>query len=66
MKKGPFKMKGMSFKEKSPVKKTNYSEKAKNLLTAVPNEEAYNKLSDENKIAFDKAAKRAGLPTKRA
>lgn len=42
----------------------NRSEAAKNLLKAVPNEDAYNKLSDEDKKGFDKAAKRAGLPTK--
>tara|TARA_R100000900_G_scaffold117730_1_gene92601 strand:+ start:431 stop:718 length:288 start_codon:yes stop_codon:yes gene_type:complete len=42
----------------------NRSEAAKNLLKAVPNKDAYNKLSDEDKRGFDKAAKRAGLPTK--
>ena len=36
----------------------------KNLLKAVPNKKAYDKLSDENKKGFDIAAKKAGLPTK--
>ena len=51
--------------KKSPAKK-NYSKKAKNLLKVVPNKAAYDKLSTRNKIAFDKAAKQAGLPTKKA
>ena len=51
--------------KKSPAKK-NYSEKAKNLLKVVPNKAAYDKLSARDKIAFDKAAKQAGLPTKKA
>ena len=44
----------------SPAK----TEEGANLLKAVPNEDAYNKLSDLNKKGFDKAAKKAGLPTK--
>ena len=40
------------------------TEAAKNLLKAVPNEDAYNKLSDIDKEGFDVAAKKAGLPTK--
>ena len=48
--------------KKSPVKAT--SKAAKNLLKAVPNKKAYNKLSDVDKKGFDKAAKKAGLPTK--
>jgi len=47
----------------TPFKKMgSYSEGAKNLLKAVPNKEAYDKLSDVNKKGFDKAAKDAGLP----
>ena len=46
-------------------KNKNYGTGAQNLLKAVPNKEAYNKLSDANKRGFDKAAKRAGLPTKK-
>ena len=48
--------------KKSPAKKK--SKAAKNLLKAVPNKAAYNKLSSEDKKGFDKAAKKAGLPTK--
>jgi len=40
------------------------TDEAKNLLKAVPNKEAYNKLSNQDKKGFDKAAKEAGLPTK--
>ena len=48
---------------KSPMKdKTGYSKEAKNLLKAVPNKEAYNKLSEKDKKGFDVAAKKAGLP----
>ena len=64
MKKGPYKMKGYTYPGKSPMMKKEYSEKAENLLKAVPNEKAYNKLTDKQKAAFDKAAKEAGLPTK--
>ena len=39
-----------------------YSKEGQNLLKAVPNKKAYNKLSDTDKKGFDKAAKRAGLP----
>ena len=49
--------------KKSPAKNKN---KAKNLLKAVPNKAAYDKLSPEDKKAFNKAAKKAGLPTKKA
>ena len=63
MKKGPFKMKGMTFKSKSPIK-NKYSKEAQRLLDAVPNKEAYDKLSPEAKASFDKAAKKYGLPTK--
>ena len=44
---------------------TKYSEQAKNLLAAVPNQEAYNKLSPADKEGFDKAAKKHGLPQKK-
>ena len=64
MKKGPFKMKGYTYPGASPMMKKEYSEQAENLLKAVPDEKAYNKLTDEQKAAFDKAAKKAGLPTK--
>ena len=57
----PFKMKGWS-----PFTKKEFSEEAKNLLKAVPNKEAYNKLSDMDKKSFDEAAKKYGLPTKKA
>jgi hypothetical protein len=51
-----------SIMKKSPAKNKN---KAKNLLKAVPNKAAYDKLSPEDKKAFNKAAKKAGLPTKK-
>jgi len=50
--------------KKSPAKAT--SKGAKNLLKAVPNKKAYEKLSDINKKGFDRAAKKAGLPTKKS
>jgi len=58
-----YKMKGFSGFGNSPVLQTK---EGKNLLKAVPNKEAYNKLSDQDKKGFDKAAKEAGLPTKKA
>tara|TARA_R100001163_G_C4992632_1_gene144662 strand:+ start:432 stop:803 length:372 start_codon:yes stop_codon:yes gene_type:complete len=48
--------------KKSPTKAK--SKAAKNLLKAVPNKKAYEKLSPEDKKGFNKAAKKAGLPTK--
>ena len=48
----------------SPAKAT--SKAAKNLLKAVPNKKAYEKLSDIDKKGFNKAAKEAGLPTKKS
>ena len=63
--KTPFKMKGYSYPGKSPVKLTD-KEKQANLLKAVPNKEAYDKLSDEDKKGFDIVAKKVGLPTKKA
>ena len=51
----------------TPFKKMgSYSKGAKNLLKAVPDKAAYDKLSDTNKKGFDKAAKEAGLPTKKS
>ena len=59
-----FKMKGFKGFGDSPLKAK--SDAAKNLLKAVPNKEAYNKLSEENRVGFDQAAKKAGLPTKKS
>ena len=42
------------------------AEKRANLLKAVPNKEAYDKLSEPDKKGFDKAGKEAGLPQKKA
>ena len=56
-------MKGYSYPGKSPVRLTD-EEKRANLLKAVPNKEAYDKLSPEDQKGFDIAAKKAGLPTK--
>lgn len=58
-----FKMNGFPAHEGTSMNKQT-SDAGKNLLKVVPNEEAYNKLSDIDKIGFDKAAKKAGLPTK--
>ena len=66
MSRTPFKMKGYSYPGTSPVKKgeatTPYSQEAQNLLKAVPNEEAFNKLSEVDQKGFTEAAKKAGLP----
>ena len=56
-----FKMSGFPTHKGTSMNKQT-SDAGKNLLKAVPNEEAYNKLSDIDKIGFDKAAKKAGLP----
>jgi len=56
----------------SPAKKhgkkhaTTNAEKRANLLKAVPNEDAYNKLSDTDKKGFDAAGKKAGFPQKKS
>ena len=50
----------------SIMKKSPAKNKAKNLLKAVPNKAAFDKLSPEDKKGFTKAAKKAGLPTKKA
>ena len=60
----PYKMKGHTLP--GVKQKTSNTEKRANLLKAVPNEKAYNKLSDANKKGFDKAGKSAGLPQKSA
>ena len=49
----------------SPLQKGGYGREAQNLLKAVPNKEAYDKLSDTDKKGFDKAAKKANLPMKK-
>ena len=72
MKKGPFKMGGYAYPGTSPVKKVKATQKerdamtpAERLLAVVPDKAAYDALSsDEERAAFDKAAKAAGLPTK--
>ena len=64
----------MAFKMKAgkegPMKKNFPSafkkEEAQRLLDAVPNKAAYDKLSPQAKATFDKAAKKYGLPTKKA
>jgi len=60
-----FKMKGYNYPGTSPMTdKTNYSKEAQNLLKAVPNEEAFNKLSKKDQKSFNIAAKKYGLPMK--
>ena len=46
-------------------KQKELSKQAKNLLKVVPNKEAYDKLSKEDKEGFDLAAKEYGLPHKK-
>lgn len=50
--------------DKSPVKLTD-KERQANLLRAVPNKQAYDKLSDVDKEGFIEYAKKIGLPTKK-
>ena len=57
----PAKMAGASNK-----KITSNAEKRANLLKAVPNKKAYDKLSDVDKKGFDKVGKKVGLPQKKA
>ena len=52
--------------DNAPLKKKKFSKEAQNLLKRVPNKKAYNKLSKQDQIEFDKAAKKYGLPTKKA
>ena len=49
--------------KKSPAK--SKTDAGKRLLKAVPNKKAYDKLSQFEKDSFNKAAKKAGLPTKK-
>ena len=71
--KSPFEMKGYAYPGTSPVmKKSTQAERdamtpAERLLAVVPDKAAYDALaSDEERAAFDKAAKEAGLPQMRA
>ena len=65
MAKTPYKMKGYTYPGTSPMKnKKEYSKEAKNLLKAVPNKEAFNKLSEKDQKSFNIAAKKYGLPMK--
>ena len=50
----------------SPVKNKEYSKEAQNLLKAVPDKAAYDKLDKTSREGFDKAARKYGLPTKKA
>ena len=63
----PYKMKGFSGYGNSPMKNKNLTkaEKRANLLKVVPNQEAYDKLSEADKKGFDKAGRAAGLPQKK-
>ena len=63
----PYKMKGFSGYGNSPMKtnEVTNAEKRANLLKVVPNQEAYDKLSDRDKKGFDKAGRAAGLPQKK-
>ena len=65
--------KGYGVPKKGKTTMPDYGKKDKammdakaNLLKAVPNQEAYDKLSDIEKAEFNKAAKKAGLPMKPA
>ena len=71
MKKGPYKMKGYSYPGSAPTRKTTQEERdemtpSERLLARVPDEDAYNKLTEDQKKGFNTAAKEAGLPTKYA
>ena len=63
----PYKMKGFSGYGNSPMKtnEVTNAEKQANLLKVVPNQEAYDKLSEADKKGFDKAGRAAGLPQKK-
>ena len=63
-----YKMKGSPMQRNfgSPVKELTNEEKQANLLKVVPNEEAYNLLSDIDKKNFDATGAKVGLPTKEA
>ena len=60
----PFAMKGFTGFGNSPAKAK--TDAAKRLLKAVPNQKAYDKLSDIEKQGFNKAAKKAKLPMKKS
>ena len=71
----PFKMKagkegpmrknfGSAFSKKTTQEERDNMTPAQRLLAVVPNQGAYDKLSDTDKRGFDKAAKAAGLPQK--
>jgi len=68
----PFKMKGHSLpginQRPSPAKATPTpnADKRTNLLKHVPNEAAFNKLSDADKAGFTAAGAKAGLPQKKS
>jgi len=64
----PYKMKGSPMYKTGPGTKApiTKAQKRANLLKAVPNVAAYNKLSSADKKGFDAAGKRAGLPQKKA
>ena len=52
-------MKGMAFKEQSPVKKTTQKERdamtpAERLLAVVPDQKAFDKLSKENQVSTER------------
>jgi len=49
-----------------PKQAVTNAEKRANLLKVVPNQEAYNKLSDPDKKGFDAAGKKTGLPQKKS
>ena len=71
MKRSGFKMKGYSYPGTSPVRQETTQEErdamtpAERLLAVVPDKAAYDALpTDEERTAFDIAAKKAGLPIK--
>ena len=69
MAKTPYKMKGSPMQRNfgAPFRdEKTKAEKRANLLKVVPNQEAYDKLSELDKKGFDKAGKEAGLPQKKA
>jgi len=64
-KEGPMKKNFRSalLKKGTTQKERNAMTPAERLLAVVPDKAAYNKLSDADKKGFDKAGKKAGLPT---
>lgn len=53
-----------AFKMRSPVKLTD-AEKRANLLKAVPDKDAFDKLTPKQQVAFTKVGIAAGFPTKK-